>query len=205
MLTNRRGDEKGMRMNIVKNKKIAVAIVAMAVTIVSGGFADELRSFLGCRFGGSVLDGKFSGPDEDGDYFFLPEGKKPSLMASYFVSVTHLSKRVYCVSCSHAMAESQVKTAFLQYFNILDKGYGRIGVRPDKKGRFKYFSELKHSYPDLKDSEFVVWEFKNAAGETCQILQLIVKREFGLSIILVNCIDVKLSQKDDEEKCGTRN
>lgn len=177
-------------------------VVALLITLSMMYFANanEIKSFMGVEFGAPISEGKFEGPDEDGDYTFLPEGAIENPFRVFIANVTHSSKRIYGVSIVYVLAESEVAEVQKSCLAQFKQAFGADWSVPTKLERAMYYNEVKTLGVASKD--YVVYLFKNDAGETCQIFQMITMRDSGMAKFSISITDAKLSELDDAEKSG---
>lgn len=182
------------------NKLMILALIASSVAVVN---AEELQSFMGIRFGMKISEGNFSGPDEDGDYTFLPPGVKANPKVQYCVSPTQRSKRVWRVAVNQTFDVGQGDFARSQYLKIMKRDYGAKWeyIKPEREEWRELYAALEAAAPGTvhKDDFFLFW-FKNSQGDVCQVMQMIVIRGEDAVTVSISVMDVKLSQLDDKEK-----
>ena len=181
-----------------KMNKILTLCIAGSLALCSS--AKELPSFMGVKFGSNISEGKFEGPDEDGDYTFLPEGAQANPYRSFVANVTHTSKRVYGVSIIYVMAEAEVDATKRSGLAQWTKALGSDWTAPSKLERALYYNEVKAL--GVANSDYAVYLFKNDAGEVCQLFQMFVLRDSGVARLAFSVTDVNLSELDDAEKSG---
>lgn len=183
------------------NKQIIIC-TAMAFALSITASARELKSFLGVKFGATAAENKLSGPDEDGDYTFLPNGKTPNDAIDYYAFVTNSSKRVYSVTMNHTCLAPQVNGLMKEYVKLF-QGYNEawsVLSLAEKKEQLDSINEgLSKIGLSVASKDFNVWTFKNAKGEVCQLMTLYVFRQGISATIVATVTDIKLSALDDAE------
>lgn len=180
-----------------------ISLVVFLSTFVARG--GELQSFQGIEFGSKIGEGKFTGPDEDGDYSYVPEGKKPNPAIQYFVSATCKSKRIYMVLISHTAPVAAGGVLKREYLKAL-QGYSKLwtpAVKGDEVWTQQY-KIVKAVVPDgLSPDDFHVFTFRDSKNEIRQLMFVMLIQTEDTATLRVSVTDVKLSELDDAEKEDT--
>lgn len=186
------------------NKLMILALIASSVAVVN---AEELQSFMGIRFGMKISEGNFSGPDEKGDYTFLPPGAKANPKVRYRVSSTQRSKRIWKVAVDKIFDVGQGDFARSQTLAILKRDYGTQWeyIKPEREEWREVYDALNDAASGTarKDDFFLFW-FKNSQGDVCQVMHMMVIRGEHYEAVSVLVMDMKVLQQDDEERKSTK-
>lgn len=182
------------------------SIIAAVLVLAGSGalFAAELQGFQGIRFGMKVSEGKFTGPDEDGDYSFVPEGRKPDPAISYFVSVTKKTKRIYSVVISHEVPAEQAAAYLQAYVKTIGDAYGKVGrhVKPQTEEWNNFYEAASATADGVLKNSYNVWLFEDSKGAVCQVVQMFLLKGEESFTLNVSAVDQKLSDLDDTETSG---
>lgn len=182
------------------------SIIAAVLVLAGSGalFAAELQGFQGIRFGMKVSEGKFTGPDEDGDYSFVPEGRKPDPAISYFVSVTKKTKRIYSVVISHEVPAEQAAAYLQAYVKTIGDAYGKVGrhVKPQTEEWNNFYEAASATADGVLKNSYNVWLFEDSKGAVCQVVQMFLLKGEESFTLNVSAVDQKFSNLDDTETAG---
>lgn len=180
----------------------------IAIGLVLAGFwqlsAGELKGFFGIQFGMNVSEGDFTGPDEDGDYSFVPKKGPTDSSMHFFASVTKKSKRVYAVTLVQETVSQQSLEILRGYTKDVENTYGKNCRRVKNRTTEwnNYVNGVLSTTKGVVRDTYRIWVFEDESGNLRQLIHMFLVNNDGALAMNLTGVDQRLSELDDEETAG---